>query len=88
MDERLLQALLNLRDSNMETRDWSQLPRAALATLMLQAGQSARHGGNSLALVCSSWADGLAAAVAELTELDLDGCVSKTGLCIVLRWQW
>jgi hypothetical protein len=54
-----------------EARDWSQLPLPALTNLMLQAGQSSRHGKHSCALVCSSWADAVDAAAAELKDVDV-----------------
>jgi hypothetical protein len=55
-----------------EVREWSQLPMPALTNLMLKAGQSARHGRNSLALVCISWAEAVDEAAAESKELIVD----------------
>jgi hypothetical protein len=55
----------------MADMDWSQLPKAAIGNLMLIAGQSGRHGRDSLALVCSSWAEAVAAADALVDELDV-----------------
>jgi hypothetical protein len=51
--------------------DWSELPKPALINFALIASQSLRHGRHSLALVCSSWADAVAAADALVDELDV-----------------
>jgi hypothetical protein len=61
--------------SSMAGRDWSQLPPTGLANLMLVCGQSSRHGSNSLALVCSTWAEAVAAAALLRDKLDVHRCV-------------
>lgn len=61
--------------ADMAGMDWSQLPEIAMVNLVRAAGQSGRHGRHILALVCSSWAEAVAAANALVDELDVDRCV-------------
>lgn len=56
-------------------RDWSLIrPPTALANIVSKAGQSGRHGRNSPALVCKSWAEAVAAADVLVGELDVQRC--------------
>lgn len=50
------------------------MPPAALTAIMSKAGCSGRHGRNSLALVCKSWADAVAAADLLSGELYVNRC--------------
>jgi hypothetical protein len=61
--------------ADMAGMDWSQLPEIAMVNLVRAAGQSGRHGRHILTLVCSSWAEAVAAANALVDELDVDRCV-------------
>lgn len=62
----------------MAKRDWSLvMPHTALILIISKVDQSGRHGRNSLALVCRSWAEAVAAVDVLAGELHVDRCVLR-----------
>ena len=76
-------------------RDWSQLLRPPFANIVLKsaASLSGRHGRHSLALVCKSWAEAVAAHDAIEDDICIKGCVTLafaqpccTLACLCSNW--